>query len=57
MGAPSTLPPLTLRWRKQQPLPGFGLSLGLGMAWLSVVVLLPLAALIMASTGLGTGGW
>lgn len=57
MGANSTLPPLTLRWRKQQPLPGFGLSLGLGMAWLSVVVLLPLAALIMASTGLGTGGW
>ncbi len=57
MGANSALPPLTLRWRKQQPLPGFGLSLGLGMAWLSVIVLLPLAALILASTGLGAGGW
>jgi len=38
-------------------LPGFGLSLGLGMAWLSVVVLLPLAALAVRAAGLGSAGW
>ena len=43
------------RWRR--PLPGFGLSLGLGMAWLGVVVLLPLAALTFRAAGLGTDGW
>ncbi len=50
------LPSLTRpRWRR--PLPGFGLSLGLGMAWLSVVVLLPLAALAAHAAGLGSAGW
>lgn len=50
------LPSLTRpRWRR--PLPGFGLSLGLGMAWLSVVVLLPLAALAVHAAGLGSAGW
>ena len=43
------------RWRR--PLPGFGLSLGLGLAWLSVVVLLPLAALAIKAAGLGAEGW
>ena len=43
------------RWRR--PLPGFGLSLGLGMAWLGVVVLLPLAALTIRAAGLGSAGW
>ena len=43
------------RWRP--PLPGFGLSLGLGMAWLGVVVLLPLAALTFRAAGLGADGW
>ena len=43
------------RWRR--PLPGFGLSLGLGMAWLGAVVLLPLAALAFRATGLGLDGW
>ena len=50
------IPSLTRpRWRR--PLPGFGLSLGLGMAWLSVVVLLPLAALAVRAAGLGSAGW
>jgi len=50
------LPSLTRpRWRR--PLPGFGLSLGLGMAWLGVVVLLPLAALTLRAAGLGGAGW
>ncbi|WP_374247552.1 sulfate ABC transporter permease subunit CysT [Thermomonas sp.] len=43
--------------RDRHPLPGFGLSLGLGMAWLGVVVLLPLAALAVRAAGLGTRGW
>ena len=51
-----SIPSLTRpRWRR--PLPGFGLSLGLGMAWLSVVVLLPLAALAVRAAGLGSAGW
>ena len=43
----------TTRLRSRNPLPGFGLSLGLGMAWLGVVVLLPLAALAVRAAGLG----
>ena len=43
--------------RGRRPLPGFGLSLGLGLAWLSVVVLLPLAALAIKAAGLGAEGW
>ncbi|RZA18178.1 MAG: sulfate ABC transporter permease subunit CysT [Lysobacteraceae bacterium] len=41
----------------RQPLPGFGLSLGLGMAWLAVVVMLPLAALGVRAASLGAEGW
>ncbi len=43
--------------RMPNPLPGFGISLGLGMAWLGVVVLLPLLALSVRAAGLGTDGW
>lgn len=43
--------------RTPNPLPGFGLSLGLGMAWLGVVVLLPLLALSVRAAGLGASGW
>jgi len=50
------LPALITR-RGRRPLPGFGLSLGLGLAWLSVVVLLPLAALAIRAAGLGAEGW
>ncbi|MBU8976998.1 MULTISPECIES: sulfate ABC transporter permease subunit CysT [unclassified Lysobacter] len=49
--------PLPLTRRGRRPLPGFGLSLGLGLAWLSVVVLLPLAALAIRAAGLGLDGW
>ena len=41
----------------RRPLPGFGISLGIGMAWLGVVVLLPLAALSVRAAGLGADGW
>ena len=43
--------------RGRNPLPGFGLSLGLGMAWLGVVVLLPLAALAVRAAGMGADAW
>jgi sulfate transport system permease protein len=43
--------------RMRHPLPGFGLSLGLGMAWLGLIVLLPLAALVVRSAELGGAGW
>ena len=43
------------RWRR--PLPGFGLTLGLGMAWVGIVVMLPLAALAAHAAGLGMQGW
>ncbi|GAB3382200.1 sulfate ABC transporter permease subunit CysT [Lysobacter fragariae] len=43
--------------RVRRPLPGFGLSLGLGLAWLSLVVLLPLLALTVRAAGLGVDGW
>ena len=49
------LPLARPRWSR--PLPGFGASLGLGMAWLGVVVLLPLAALAVHAVGLGIDGW
>ncbi len=49
--APSSRP----RWR--DPLPGFGLTLGWSLAWLGLIVLLPLAALVIRAAGLGWAGW
>ena len=49
------LPASATRWRR--PLPGLGLGLGIGMIWLGLIVLLPLAALILRSGGLGVAGW
>ena len=43
--------------RGRGPLPGFALSLGLGVTWLSLIVLLPLAALAWKAAGLGLDGW
>ncbi|WP_430759470.1 sulfate ABC transporter permease subunit CysT [Solilutibacter silvestris] len=56
MNAPALSIPL-IAPRRRRPLPGFGLSLGLGMAWLGIVVLLPLLALTWHALGLGTAGW
>lgn len=49
------LPTSATRWRR--PLPGLGLGLGIGLTWLGLIVLLPLAALILRSGGLGFAGW
>jgi len=44
-------------WRQSGPLPGLGLTLGLSLAWLSVIVLIPLLALLIKAAGLGPQGW
>ncbi|MFJ5486683.1 hypothetical protein ACIKTA_03160 [Hansschlegelia beijingensis] len=37
----------------RSPLPGFRLALGLTLAYLGVIVLLPLAALVLETRGMG----
>ena len=58
------MPGLTRRGRgvrarvvRRSIIPGFGLSLGLTVAWLSLIVLLPLAALAIRAGGLGLQGF
>ena len=41
------------RWRRRSVLPGFGLSLGYTIAYLSLIVLIPLAGLGIRSATLG----
>lgn len=43
--------------RKETILPGFGLTLGLSLLYLSLIVLLPLSALIVNAAGLGWRGF
>ncbi|MFO1119868.1 MAG: sulfate ABC transporter permease subunit CysT [Rhodospirillales bacterium] len=43
--------------RKETILPGFGLTLGFTLLYLSLVVLLPLAALIVRASGMGFNGF
>src|SRR4051794_38133885 len=43
-------------FRKSSPLPGFGLSLGYTLAWLGLIVLLPLAALVLRASDVGLAG-
>ena len=50
---PLVLPSL----RKRSVIPGFGLTLGLTLSWLGLLVLLPLAALILKTTNLGLMGF
>ena len=45
---PSALP------GRSSPLPGFGLSLGITILWLSLIVLIPLSAVFVKS---GSEGW
>lgn len=46
-----------VRPRFRNPLPGFGLSLGVGLLWLGLVVLLPLVALLVSAAGIRADGW
>jgi sulfate transport system permease protein len=45
-----------VRWREPSALPGFGLALGLTLAYLGAIVILPLAALALKPWSLGLGG-
>jgi sulfate transport system permease protein len=44
-------------WKRPSVLPGFGLTLGYALLYLSVIVLLPLAALILRPAELGLAGF
>lgn len=50
---------LSLPWRRQRrsTLPGFGLTLGYGLLYLTLIVLIPLAALTWQAGGLGWSGF
>ena len=51
------MPLLLPSLRKPSVIPGFGLTLGLTLSWLGLLVLLPLAALILKTTNLGLMGF
>jgi sulfate transport system permease protein len=53
----TTRPQITPAPRWRDPLPGFGLTLGVSVGWLGVIVLLPLAALVIRAADLGVAGW
>jgi sulfate transport system permease protein len=42
--------------RKPSPLPGFGITLGFAVSYLSLIVLIPLAVLVWRASGLGIDG-
>lgn len=42
--------------RRRRAMPGFGLTLGFTLSYVSLVVLIPLAALVVNAAGLGLGG-
>ena len=48
--------PVSLWWRRQI-LPGFGLSLGFTVVYLSLIILVPLAALFIKASGIGVDGF
>jgi sulfate transport system permease protein len=41
------------RWRQPSVLPGFGLSFGFTLAWLTLIVLIPLATIFLKAGGMG----
>jgi len=50
--SPTTTIPRT-RWRQPSVLPGFGLTMSFSLCWLSLIVLLPLAAIFLKTAGMG----
>ena len=47
---------LIARWREQSVLPGFPLALGLTLAYLGVILVIPLAALVLKPWSIGVAG-
>ncbi|HEY8578085.1 MAG TPA: sulfate ABC transporter permease subunit CysT [Devosia sp.] len=50
---------MAARWRLRQPsvIPGFGLTLGFTLTYFSLIILIPLVALVVRASGLGWGGF
>jgi sulfate/thiosulfate transport system permease protein len=50
-----TTPPASAGWRLRAPsvIPGFGLTLGFSLAYLTLIILIPLTALVLRSASLG----
>src|SRR5215204_7397343 len=44
-------------WKRRRVLPGFGLTLGFTLTYLSLVVLIPLLVLFMQAAGVGWSKW
>ncbi len=51
-----TISPPLAHARRKRVVPGFGLSLGITLTWLSLIVLIPLAGLFVKAGGLGVQG-
>jgi sulfate transport system permease protein len=51
--------PLTERigFRRHSVIPGFGLSFGVTVAWLALIILIPLAGLVLRSAAIGVDGY
>lgn len=47
---------MAFRFRRKSAIPGFGLALGYTIAYLGLIVLLPLAALVLRAGEMGAGG-
>src|SRR5688572_241513 len=47
----------SLRFRQPSVIPGFGLALGFTLTYLSLIVLIPLAALMLKAASLGLSGF
>ena len=43
--------------KRRSALPGFGLTMGMTLFWLGLVVLVPLSALVIRAAGMGWGAW
>ncbi|MGL4288121.1 MAG: sulfate ABC transporter permease subunit CysT [Phreatobacter sp.] len=52
----TALPAGAFQLRKPSALPGFGLTLGFTLTYLSLIVLIPLGVLVWRASGLGLGG-
>jgi sulfate/thiosulfate transport system permease protein len=48
---------LSRLWRKPSVIPGFGVTLGLTLLWLCLIVLIPLASLVLKASTLGIMGF
>ncbi|RZM26005.1 MAG: sulfate ABC transporter permease subunit CysT, partial [Sphingomonas sp.] len=45
------------RWRQASVIPGFGLTFGITLVWLGLIVLIPLTTIFLRAAGLGWDGF